>query len=104
MRQPSNERLALMRAAQALHAQGRPATLRELAQAAQVPLACARYAVPNLLRAGVLQIAGLCRVGYCNRPVAQYRPAIAGAGASTTASAAQALGHVFQTWASQKGG
>ena len=60
---------ALMKAAQELSAQGRGATLAELAERACVGRQVARDMVPKLKSRGCLQI-----VDYRNRPVAEYAP------------------------------
>lgn len=74
MRPASDVRTALLQAALAAHASGQRPTLLELAHQAQVGVAAATHTVKNMRRAGQLQICGMRRVDYRNRPVAEYAP------------------------------
>ncbi len=65
-------RQALLRAVAELATQDQGPTLREMAERACVGLVAARHTVSNLRRYKVLVIARERRVGYRNRPVAEY--------------------------------
>lgn len=75
MRPPGEIRQALLSAACELATTSHAPTLRELAAHAQVGLDSARHTVKNMTRAGDLRPHGHRRVGYRNRPVAEYVPA-----------------------------
>ncbi len=80
MTRPASEtHLALLQAAHAIRAEraasGQGATLLELVHRSQVGYKVALTTVSNLKRAGHLRIVGERKVGYRNRPVAEYAPA-----------------------------
>ena len=79
MRPASETHLALLQAAHALRieraASGQGATLLELVHRSQVGYKVARAMVPKLKERGHLLVVGQRRVGYRNRPVAEYAPA-----------------------------
>ena len=75
MRPASEIRTALLQAAHHFQQQGQQPTLLELSRRAQVGIAAATTTVKNMTRSGQLQICGLRRVDYRNRPVAEYTPA-----------------------------
>lgn len=79
MRPAGEIRQALMKAARDVVAElGQPnrgATLAELADRSCVGRDAARRYVDNMRRAGALHIVAERRVGYRNRPVAEYVPA-----------------------------
>lgn len=72
--------LAILRAAHAIRAErltnGEGATFRELVARSQVGLQVARNLVPKLKARGHLEIMGVARVDYRNRPVALYAPVV----------------------------
>lgn len=77
-RPPSETHRALVQAAQAIKreraAAGQGATLLELVHRSQVGYKVARDVVSNLRRRGQLEIVGVQRVPYRNRPVSLYAP------------------------------
>lgn len=90
---------ALLRAAKELSAQGRPATLVELAHHACVSRDAARQMVPKLKSRGHLQQVGERRVEYRNRPVAEYAPAIDSSNNDEEGMTGfVALEHCLQAW------
>lgn len=95
MRPAGEIRQALLQACMALATPDRGATLREIAQHAQVGLSAARKTVANMKQAGALQIARDRRVAYRNRPVAEYVPA---AWTPPQQSPAAGLASVLTTW------
>jgi hypothetical protein len=72
MRPAGEVRLALRDAAQALRAEARVATWRDLALRAQVGFAVAQVTVENMARAGELQRVGAVRVAHSRRPMVGY--------------------------------
>lgn len=54
---------------------GRGATLAEIAERSGVGQDALRNNLPKIKASGALQIVGYRRVGYRNRPVAEYAPA-----------------------------
>lgn len=88
---------ALLRACRQLATAERAPTQRELAQAACVGSAVARSMIRDLKRYGHLQIVRTRRVDYRNRPVAEYAPASAHAGAAGWAD----LGRCMVGWSAQ---
>lgn len=108
---PAGEvRQALLQAVEALveelHAAGSPfqgPTLQEIMMRARIGRRDARVCVPHCKRSGALQIVGLRRVDYRNRPVAEYALG-SGFGGMTEAEAASAadiarLTACLQGWA-----
>lgn len=94
---PAGEvRRALLVACEALATAARGATLREIAARANVGLATASVTVRNMRRAGELCIAGVRRVSYRSRPVAEYKPVARG---STPVLRSMGLGRVQKLWA-----
>lgn len=75
MRPAGELRQALIQAVHDLAANGRGATLAEIADRACVGRQAARVHVPKLKSRGHLEIVGERRVTYRNRPVAEYGPA-----------------------------
>lgn len=75
MRPMSDVARAILQTANDYSAAGRRVTLAELASGAQVGQQAARHTVSNLKRSGALQLVGERKVGYRNRPVAEYVPA-----------------------------
>lgn len=76
MRPAGEVRLALLNACSQLATPDRGPTLREMAAVACVGLDAARRTVSNMHRAGQLHAPRTRRVGYRNRPVAEYVPAV----------------------------
>lgn len=76
MRPAGEVRLALLSAAAELTTPEQGPTLRELAHHAQVGEAAARSTVKNMRKSGALRAVRTRRVGYRNRPVAEYAPAL----------------------------
>lgn len=75
MRPAGEVRVALLNACSQLATPDRGPTLREMAAVACVGLDAARRTVSNMQRAGQLHAPRTRRVGYRNRPVAEYVPA-----------------------------
>lgn len=92
MRPVGEVRMALLDAARRLCINGRRATLRELAAAAQVGRDAARRTVYEMAKAEVLFPAGERRVSYRNRPVVEYALATAHAAAGPSMSTPSANG------------
>ena len=90
---------ALLTTANRLSAAGRGVTLAEMAAGACVGQQAARNLVPKLKRRGHLQIVGLRRVDYRNRPVAEYAPAVVEAEGVSPAPAGVDLGRCLHAWA-----
>lgn len=96
---PAGEvRQALLQACQQLQTPDRAPTVRELASAACVGLDLARRTLDNMRRAKQVVIARHRRVGYRNRPVAEYAPNTPWVGGSGHASGSCALANLMQTW------
>ena len=98
MRPLSEVAQALLSTANRLSAAGRGVTLAEMAAGACVGQQAARNLVPKLKRRGHLQIVGLRRVSYRNRPVAEYAPVPVAAEAVNDADLAD-LGQFMRAWA-----
>ena len=82
---------------QVVDGQRRGATLKELAERAQVGLTAARFTVQNLTRAGALEKVAQREVDYRTRPVHEYAPK-ALADNEEGAAAADELGRAFALW------
>jgi len=89
---------ALLRAAKELARSERGATLTELAQHACVAKDVARDRVKKLKTRGHLQQVGERRVGYRNRPVAEYAPADVCVNDEQVMTGSAALGNCLQAW------
>lgn len=90
-------RQAIGAAARAYTAEGRLATVRELAERAGVGLAAARQCVSNMLRDGELAAAGTKAVPGVNRPVLLLVPAAAVA----TEPAGRDLARLLAGWSTK---
>lgn len=94
MRPAGEVRLALLNACTELATPLRAPTLRELALRACVGLDAARSTVREMKRAGQIRQVRERRVHYRNRPVAEYEPAMPGAGGAGYVD----LGSVLRSW------
>lgn len=96
MRQPSEVRQALLKAAADLTTPEQSPTLRELAAKAGVGQATARHVVNHMKRIGLLRIVRERVVDYRNRPVSEYAPALTEAEAVPLLGAD--LGNALRAW------
>ena len=93
-------RHAVIQAVRHIVAEGQPgrgATLAEIAARSGVGQDALRNNVPKIKASGALQIVAYRRVGYRNRPVAEYAPVVATE--PTTGDGWVDLGHCLQGWA-----
>jgi len=75
MRPAGEIRAAILQAAGELRTDDRAPTIQELAARACVGLEATRRTVDNMKRCGILHSPRTRKVGYRNRPVAEYEPA-----------------------------
>jgi hypothetical protein len=96
MRRAGEIHMALLDAVEALATPEQGPTLAELAAHAQVGLQAARDTVPKMKKHGVLRIVRTRRVGYRNRPVAEYE--VVPPAAKTDEAADDGLARVLSAW------
>jgi transposase len=99
VRPPGEIRQALAQAAEALVREGGAASWRDMAERAGVGYHVAKVTVNNMVRAGVLQQAGVDKRAHSNRWVRLYEPGLNWATESTGCD----LAEVTRSWAAGAG-